>query len=223
MFGPRLWNGYGQGESPCTITAMAKEMLAQAIEAGDEARMTSVGIARTGIEVAILDQDDRPVPSGEIGEVAVRGDTVMSGYWGLPAESAAALRSGWLHTGDLGAFDERGFLTLRDRAKDLIISGGSNIYPREVEEALLEDPDLAEVAVIGVPDEEWGESVMAILVAVPGATLDVARLENLCLQRIARFKRPRYWRVVDALPKNSAGKVLKRELRQQFANARDGA
>jgi long-chain acyl-CoA synthetase len=222
-FGPRLWNGYGQGESPCTITAMAKEMLAQAIEAGDEARMTSVGIRRTGIEVAILDQDDRPMAPGTIGEVAVRGDTVMSGYWGSQAESAAALRSEWLHTGDLGAFDERGFLTLRDRAKDLIISGGSNIYPREVEEALLEDPDLAEVAVIGVPDEEWGESVMAILVAVPGAALDVARLENLCLQRIARFKRPRYWRVVDALPKNSAGKVLKRELRQQFANARDGA
>ncbi len=223
LFGPRLWNGYGQGESPCTITAMAKEMLAQAIESGDEARMTSVGIARTGIEVAILDPDDRPVALAEIGEVAVRGDTVMSGYWGLPAESAAALRSGWLHTGDLGAVDERGFLTLRDRAKDLIISGGSNIYPREVEEVLLENPDLAEVAVIGVPDQEWGESVMAVLVAAPGATLDFARLENLCLQRIARFKRPKYWRVVEELPKNSAGKVLKRELRQQFAGMRHGA
>jgi long-chain acyl-CoA synthetase len=223
VFGPRLWNGYGQGESPCTITAMAKEMLAHAIEARDEARMTSVGVARTGIEVAILDQDDRPVAPGEIGEVAVRGDTVMSGYWGSPLESAAALRSGWLHTGDLGTFDERGFLTLRDRAKDLIISGGSNIYPREVEEALLEDPDLEEVAVIGVPDEEWGESVMAVLVAAPGATLNFDRLEELCLQRIARFKRPKYWRVVDELPKNSAGKVLKRELRQQFSGMRDGA
>ena len=141
----------------------------------------------------------------------------------MPLESAAALRSGWLHTGDLGAFDERGFLTLLDRAKDLIISGGSNIYPREVEEALLEDPDLEEVAVIGVPDEEWGESVMAVLVAATGATLDFDRLEKLCLQRIARFKRPKYWRVVDELPKNSAGKVLKRELRQQFGGMRDGA
>ena len=222
LFGPRLWNGYGQGESPCTITAMAKEVLAQAIDAGDEAHMTSVGIARTGIEVAILNPDDRPVSPGEIGEVAVRGDTVMSGYWGLPVESAAALRSGWLHTGDLGAFDERGFLTLRDRAKDLIISGGSNIYPREVEEVLLEDPDLAEAAVIGVPDQEWGESVMAVLVATPGAILDFARLENLCLQRIARFKRPKHWRVVEELPKNSAGKVLKRELRQQFAGTHHG-
>lgn len=216
LFGSRLWNGYGQGESPCTITAMSKEMLADAIRSGDEARMMSVGIARTGIEVAILDGDDRPLPPGEIGEVCVRGDTVMAGYWNLPVESAAALRSGWLHTGDLGALDDRGYLTLLDRAKDLIISGGSNIYPREVEEVLLEDPDLAEVAVIGVPDPEWGESVMAVLVPMAGATPDLARLERRCLERIARYKRPKYWEVVEALPKNSAGKVLKRELRQRF-------
>ena len=149
VLGPRLWNGYGQGESPCTITAMPKALLASAIEAGDEQRMVSVGLARTGIEVAIVDGDDRPLPPGEVGEVVVRGDTVMAGYWNLPEASAAALRSGWLHTGDLGALDERGFLTLLDRAKDLIISGGSNIYPREIEDVLLEDPNVAEVAVIG--------------------------------------------------------------------------
>jgi acyl-CoA synthetase (AMP-forming)/AMP-acid ligase II len=216
FFGPRLWNGYGQGESPCTITAMSKEILADAVRSGDEARVSSVGIARTGVEVAVFDADDRPLPPGEIGEVVVRGDTVMTGYWNLPAESTATLRGGWLHTGDLGAMDQRGFLTLLDRAKDLIISGGSNIYPREVEEVLLEDPDVAEVAVIGTSDPEWGESVMAVLVAAPDATLDLARLENLCLERIARFKRPKYWRVVDQLPKNSAGKVLKRELRRRF-------
>jgi long-chain acyl-CoA synthetase len=215
-FGPRLWNGYGQGESPCTITAMSKELLALAIASNDEARMMSVGIARSGVEVDVFDGEDRPLRSGEVGEVVVRGDTVMSGYWNLPQESSAALRSGWLHTGDLGAIDERGFLTLLDRTKDLVISGGSNIYPREVEEVLLEDPDLSDVAVIGVPDPEWGESVMAVLVANPGATLDLARLERLCLDRIARFKRPKHWRIVDALPKNSAGKVLKRELRKRF-------
>ena len=218
-FGPRLWNGYGQGESPCTITAMSKELLSQAIASNDETRMASVGIARSSVEVAVFDDEDRALGAGEIGEVVVRGDTVMSGYWNLPAESTAALRSGWLHTGDVGAIDERGFLTLLDRTRDLIISGGSNIYPREVEEVLLEDRDLADVAVIGVPDPEWGESVMAVLVAAPGAAPDLARLERLCLDRIARFKRPKHWRIVDSLPKNSAGKVLKRELRERFRGA----
>ena len=123
--GPRLWNGYGQGESPCTITAMSKALLAEAIASGDEARMVSVGPARTGVEVAIFDADDKPLPPGEVGEVVVRGDTVMAGYWRLPEASAAALRGGWLHTGDLGAMDARGFLTLLDRAKDLVISGGA--------------------------------------------------------------------------------------------------
>jgi long-chain acyl-CoA synthetase len=193
---------------------MSREMLAEAIASGDEARMVSVGVARTGVEVAILDADDRPLPPGEVGEVAVRSDTVMAGYWSLPAETAAALRGGWLHTGDLGALDARGFLTLLDRARDLIISGGSNIYPREVEEVLLEDPDVGEAAVVGVPDAEWGESVMAALVAAPGRTIDLKRLETLCLDRIARFKRPKQWRIVSELPKNAAGKVLKRELRE---------
>jgi long-chain acyl-CoA synthetase len=222
VLGARLWNGYGQGESPCTITAMPKALLASSIEAGDEQRMVSVGLARTGIEVAIVDDEDRPLPPGAIGEVIVRGDTVMGGYWNLPEASAAALRSGWLHTGDLGALDDRGFLTLLDRAKDLIISGGSNIYPREIEDLLLEDPDVAEAAVIGLPDPEWGESVAAVLVAAPDHSLDLGRLESLCLDRIARFKRPKYWRVVDSLPKNSAGKVLKRELRERFA-AQEGS
>jgi long-chain acyl-CoA synthetase len=216
LLGPRLWNGYGQGESPCTITAMPKALLAAAIESGDEALMVSVGIPRTGVEVAIFDGEDRPLPSGAVGEVVVRGDTVMSGYWRLPEASAAALRLGWLHTGDLGALDERGFLTLLDRAKDLIISGGSNIYPREIEDVLLEDAGVAEAAVIGVADPEWGESVVAFVVASPGGFVDVEGLESLCLSRIARYKRPKHWRIVENLPKNSAGKVLKRELRALF-------
>jgi long-chain acyl-CoA synthetase len=216
IFGPRLWNGYGQGESPCTITALSKEMLAEAILTGNEAHLMSVGIARSGIEVAVVDGDDRFLPTGEVGEVVVRGDTVMAGYLNLPDESAAALRGGWLHTGDVGSFDERGFLTLYDRIKDVIISGGLNIYPREIEEILLESGQLAEVAVIGIPDPEWGESVMAIVVPAPGVTPDFAALDQICLDRIARFKRPKYWRVAASLPKNPAGKVLKRELRQQY-------
>jgi long-chain acyl-CoA synthetase len=216
VFGARLWNGYGQGESPCTITAMPKPLLAAAIEAGDDKRMVSVGLARTGIDVRVVDDGDRTLPPGEVGEVVVRGDTVMSGYLGLPEASAAALRGGWLHTGDLGAFDEQGFLTLLDRAKDLVISGGSNIYPREIEDVLLEHPQVAEAAVIGVPDPEWGESVMALVVPRDG-DLDLRELEALCLQRIARFKRPKHWRLVASLPKNGAGKVLKRELRESFS------
>ena len=219
-FGPRLWNGYGQGESPCTITAMPKAVLAAAIEAGDEARMVSVGLARTGIEVAVVDAEDRPLGPGEVGEVVVRGDTVMSGYWKLQEASTEALRGGWLHTGDLGLLDGGGFLTLLDRAKDLVISGGSNIYPREIEDVLLEHEGVAEVAVIGVPDAEWGESVMALIVPREGARVETAELEALCLQRIARFKRPKHWRILASLPKNSAGKVLKRELRDRFADAR---
>jgi long-chain acyl-CoA synthetase len=213
--GPRLWNGYGQGESPCTITAMPKPILAAAIVAGDEPRMVSVGLARTSIEVAVVDPDDRPLPPGEVGEVAVRGDTVMAGYWNLPEASAAALRGGWLHTGDLGALDAQGFLSLLDRSKDLVISGGSNIYPREIEDVLLEHPAVAEAAVIGAPDPEWGESVVAFVVPLDGR-IDVAELEALCLRRIARFKRPKHWRVVDSLPKNGAGKVLKRALRELY-------
>ena len=222
VLGPRLWNGYGQGESPCSITAMPKALLASAIEAGDEALMVSVGTPRTGIEVSIFDGEDRPLPPGEVGEVVVRGDTVMAGYWSQPEASADALRSGWLHTGDLGAFDRRGFLTLLDRAKDLIISGGSNIYPREIEDILLQDPRVAEAAVIGVPDPDWGESVMAVIVAVAREAVDLGHVERLCLDQVARFKRPKHWRVVDALPKNSAGKVLKRELRMRFAGVDGG-
>jgi long-chain acyl-CoA synthetase len=195
---------------------MSKALLASAIETGDEQRMVSVGLARTGIEVGIVDGEDQSLPPGAVGEVVVRGDTVMAGYWNLPEASVVALRSGWLHTGDLGALDDRGFLMLLDRAKDVIISGGSNIYPREIEDVLLEDPNVAEVAVIGLPDPEWGESVTAVLVAVQGHALDLGRLETLCLDRVARFKRPKHWRVVDSLPKNSAGKVLKRELRERF-------
>ena len=195
---------------------MPKALLAMAIEAGDERRMISVGLARTGIDVAIFGEEDRRLPPGAVGEVVVRGDTVMAGYWNLPEASAAALRSGWLRTGDLGVLDDRGFLTLLDRTKDLIISGGSNIYPREIEDVLLEDPGVAEVSVIGLPDPEWGESVLAVLVAAPDHSLDLGRLEALCLDRIARFKRPKHWRIVDSLPKNSAGKVLKRELRERF-------
>jgi long-chain acyl-CoA synthetase len=161
------------------------------------------------------------LPPGEVGEVLVRGDSVMRGYWQDPDASAAALRGGWLHTGDVGVLDADGFLTLRDRSKDLIISGGSNIYPREVEEVLLQHPAVAEVAVIGRPDAQWGEAVVAFVVAASGERCDAGLLDAHCLAGIARFKRPKDYRFVDALPKNSYGKVLKTELRARLGDRAD--
>jgi long-chain acyl-CoA synthetase len=220
--GPRLAQIYGQGETPMTITAMDRSMLADAMARNDERRIASVGIAQTGIEIRIGDAD-APLTAGAVGEVLVRGPTVMQGYWRNPEASANALAGGWLHTGDLGAQDDAGFLTLKDRSKDLIISGGSNIYPREVEEALLRHPDVAEVAVVGRRHAEWGEEVIACVVSrrpladeTTRAALERA-LERHCLDWIARFKRPRVYVFLDELPKNNAGKVLKTELRKRFA------
>jgi long-chain acyl-CoA synthetase len=217
LFGPKLWNGYGQGETPCTITAMSKTMIAEAAATGDDEQLVSVGIARTGITVQIADNNGEPLPSGEIGEVLVRGETVMSGYWSRPEATAETLHGGWLHTGDLGRMDERSFLTLLDRKKDLIISGGMNIYAREIEEVLLTHPAVSEAAVIGLPDAQWGESVAAVVVATPGAAVSAGELDKLCLAKIARFKRPKRYEFASDLPKNAAGKVLKRELREHYA------
>jgi long-chain acyl-CoA synthetase len=213
VFGHRLAQIYGQGESPMCITALGKARHAELAEAGERARLASVGTAQLGIEVRVADGEDRPLPAGEPGEVLVRGLNVMRGYWRDPEASAAALRGDWLHTGDIGVMDDDGFLWLRDRAKDLIISGGVNIYPREVEEILLEHPGVREVSVIGRPDPEWGETVVAFVVPAHDKPIAAADLDAHCLTRIARFKRPRDYRFVDALPKNAYGKVLKTELR----------
>jgi long-chain acyl-CoA synthetase len=214
LFGPRLYQLYGQGESPMTITGLDKRLHAHQTHPRWRDRLGSCGVPRTGVLVKVVDDRDRDLPSGEVGEVVTRSDCVMEGYWNNPAASAETLRGGWLHTGDLGSFDEDGFLTLRDRSKDMIISGGSNIYPREIEEVLLRHPDLVEVSVVGRPHPEWGEEVVAFVVPRLGAEIAPEALDRLCLDHIARFKRPRDYRFVDALPKNNYGKVLKTELRQ---------
>ena len=196
---------------------MPKALLASAIEAGDEQRMVSVGLARTGIEVAIVDDEDRPLPPGEVGEVVVRGDTVMAGYWNLPEASAAALRSGWLHTGDLGALDDRGFLTLLDRAKDLDHLGRLEHLPaRDRGRAARGSERRGSRGDRATRSRMGRERRGRPRRRAQAHALDLGRLETLCLDRIARFKRPKHWRVVDSLPKNSAGKVLKRELRERF-------
>jgi fatty-acyl-CoA synthase len=204
-FGPIFAQIYGQGEAPMTITGLSRADH----DAGDDAILGSVGYPRSGMEVAVLRTDGCRTSAGEIGEIVCRGDAVMSGYWNNPDATGATLKGGWLYTGDMGSFDARGFLTLRDRSKDVVISGGTNIYPREVEEVLLEHPRVSEACVVGAPDTEWGEVVVAFIVG----TADPAELDGYLLERIARFKRPKRYEFVDELPKNSYGKVLRRELR----------
>ncbi len=215
LFGPRLYQLFGQGESPMTITGLPQSWHAERNHPRFLERLASCGFARTGVEVRVVDDDVRDLPCGEVGEIVTRSDCVMSGYWQNPEATAKTLRGGWLHTGDLGSLDDEGFLTIRDRSKDMIISGGSNIYPREIEEVLLTHPGVAECSVIGRPHPEWGEEVVAFVVARAGLTATPQELDALCLANIARFKRPKDYRFVDALPKNNYGKVLKTELRKR--------
>jgi len=214
--GDRLAQIYGQGESPMTITSLARHRFPRPGDPRYEARLASAGMAFGIVEVRVAGPDDAPLPPGETGEILVRGDSVMRGYWRNEEATAETLRGGWLHTGDLGVMDADGYLTLKDRSKDVIISGGTNIYPREVEEVLLQHPGVLEVSVIGRPDPEWGESVLAFVVAAPGEAVSAETLDRLCLDRIARFKRPKAYRFVDALPKNNYGKVLKTALREMI-------
>ena len=216
VMGERFVQIYGQGESPMTITALSREHLADHDHPRHAERIASVGVAQSLVEVRVADSDGRELPAGETGEVLVRGDSVMLGYWNNPEATAHALCDGWLFTGDIGSLDADGFLTLKDRSKDVIISGGSNIYPREVEEILLQHPAVREVSVVGRPHPEWGEEVVAFIVA-DGAPIDANELDALCLGHIARFKRPKAYRFVEALPKNNYGKVLKTALREQLA------
>ena len=209
--GPRFVQIYGQGESPMTITALSRAQHSDTSHPQWQARMGSVGVAQSLVEVRVAGADGASVPEGETGEVLVRGEPVMTGYWRNPQASANALRDGWLWTGDLGALDHHGFLTLKDRSKDVIISGGSNIYPREVEEVLLRHPNVREVAVVGRSDPEWGEVVVAFVV---GQDVHPQELDALCLDHIARFKRPKQYHFIDSLPKNNYGKVLKTRLRE---------
>jgi long-chain acyl-CoA synthetase len=215
LLGPKLAQIYGQGEVPMTITALSKAMHADRARPRWREIMGSVGLPRANVEVRVADEGGGDLPAGDIGEVLVRGEVVMKGYWNNPAATAETLRGGWLHTGDMGAFDEEGFLTLKDRSKDMIISGGSNIYPREVEEVLLRHPGVLEVSVIGRAHADWGEEVVACVVARPQQKVSADELDALCLSAIARFKRPRGYIFLNALPKNNYGKILKTELRRQ--------
>jgi long-chain acyl-CoA synthetase len=206
-FGLAILEGYGLTEATCCSTL--NPFLGPR-------KIGSIGIPTRGQEVAILDVGGGVAPAGERGEVCVRGPNVMSGYYNRPDATAEALRDGWLHTGDIGYRDSDGFFFLVDRKKDMIIRGGENIYPREIEDVLLEHPTVQAAAVIGRPDEVRGEEVHAVVVLEPGSEL--ADVEAHCRERLAGFKVPSTWQVVDELPKTSTGKIDKKPLREQLAN-----
>ena len=214
--GQRFVQIYGQGESPMTIAALGREWHQRTDHPRYLDRLASVGTAQSVMSVRITGADGKELAPGETGEVEAKGTAVMLGYWNNPKANAETLKDGWLRTGDVGRLDEDGFLTLSDRSKDVIISGGTNIYPREVEEALLTHEDVREVSVIGVPDPDWGETVVACVVLEEGAAADDAKLDAHCLASIARFKRPKRYVYLDALPKNNYGKVLKTSLREMM-------
>jgi acyl-CoA synthetase (AMP-forming)/AMP-acid ligase II len=206
---------FGQGEAPMMITVLpqAEHLPGDPIA---RRRLASAGRETPAVRVRIVDEDDQPRTPGEMGEIVVRGDLVMKGYWNKPEATAEALRGGWLHTGDIGYMDEGGYLYITDRKKDMIISGGSNIYPREIEEVICRHPGVFEVAVIGVPDDRWGEATKALVVARPGQALSEAEIVEHCRRHLASYKKPQSVEFLPALPKNAYGKVLKRELRDRF-------
>jgi long-chain acyl-CoA synthetase len=207
VMGPKFVQIYGQGECPMAITALSRADVSDRTHPNWANRLQSVGRAQSQVEVKV---DAAP---GDIGEIMVKGAPVMPGYWQNPEATEKTLQDGWLMTGDVGTLDADGYLTLQDRSKDVIISGGTNIYPREVEEALLTHPSVHEVSVVGRPSAEWGEDVVAFVVCT---SLDEAALDAHCLSQIARFKRPKAYFSVKELPKNNYGKVLKTELRKRL-------
>jgi long-chain acyl-CoA synthetase len=214
----RLWHLYGQGEFPNTITHLPPRLFGDPADPDYEARLMSVGIPRSGVLVRVVHEDGSDADVGEVGEIIAQGDMLMGGYWDRPDATASAIKNGWLYTGDLGRLDAKGYLTLVDRSRDMIISGGSNIYPREIEEVLLTHPLVEQCAVIGVPHPEWGETPFAFIVTAD-ETIDTGALDRLCLDNLARYKRPKGYRIVPDLPKSAYGKVLKTELRRLLAIA----
>ena len=215
VFGPIFGQGYGQSEAPSGICGMHKSEYDLSTPEGLK-RLGSVGRESMGVRVRIVDTGGREVGPNVAGEITVRGDLVFPGYWRRPAATDEVLRNGWLHTGDVGYRDEDGYLFITDRVKDMIISGGSNIYPREVEEVLLQHAAVSEACVIGVPDSVWGEAVHAVVILRPGAAVTETELIEFCRSRLASYKKPKAVEIAAELPKNSFGKVLKKEVKVRY-------
>ena len=207
--------GYGMTETTAVLTYLLPADHKLALKEKPEL-LLSAGRPLVGTELRVVDEDDKPLPNGTIGEIIGRGPQLMRGYWNLPDESAEALRGGWMHTGDAGVMDEEGYIYIQDRVKDMIVSGGENIYPRVIEDVLFKHPAIADAAVIGVPDKQWGETVKAIVVLRDGATATEEEIIEFCRDKLGGYERPRSVDFVKALPRNPTGKVLKRELREPY-------
>ncbi|MEL7206729.1 MAG: long-chain-fatty-acid--CoA ligase [Actinomycetota bacterium] len=220
VFGCEFTQGYGCTESCGGLTLLGPADHRRALEE-QPGLLESAGLPALGTQVRVVGDDGSDLAPGEVGEIIARGPQLMTEYWNLPEASEAALRDGWLHTGDAGTFDEDGYLYVKDRIKDMIVSGGENVYPAEVEHVLIEHPSVADVAVIGVPDERWGEAVKACVVAAPEETIDPEDVLAFCRERLAGFKTPKSVDVLDELPRNASMKVLKTELRAPYWEGQD--
>jgi acyl-CoA synthetase (AMP-forming)/AMP-acid ligase II len=216
FFGKKLVQLYGQAEAPMCISTLSKKD--HIIEGPEEVvkRLGSAGKPCVNVEVRIVDENGKNVKPGEVGEVIVRGYHLMKGYWNLPEATAEVLRNGWIYTGDLGYFDSQGYIFLFDRKRDVIISGAFNIYPKEIEDVIVTHPKVKEVAVIGVPDEKWGEAVKAVVVLKEGTQISEQEIIEYCREHMASFKKPKTVDVVKELPRNPYGKVLKTALREPY-------
>jgi long-chain acyl-CoA synthetase len=202
-FGAIVLEGYGLSET---------SPVASSNHPGMERKAGSIGTPIEGVEMKVVDENDEEVPQGEVGEIVIRGHNIMKGYWERPDATAEAMRGGWFHSGDMARVDEEGYLFIVDRKKDMIIRGGYNVYPREVEEILYEHPKIREAAVLGVPHDEWGEEIGAACVLHEGEELGPEEVSAYVRERIAAYKYPRIVWFVDDLPKGPTGKILKREI-----------
>ena len=220
MFGNIFSQGYGLTEAPMTVATLKER---DHFVSGAEKlirRLGSVGRPYINVNVKIADDDGKEMPVGEVGEILVKSDHLMAGYWRDPEATREVLKGGWLYTGDVGKFDDNGFLYIVDRKKDMLISGGYNIYPKEVEDAIYKQPAVKEVAVIGIPDPEWGESVMAVVVLKEGMKATQEDIINACKDELAGYKKPRSVEFVPELPKNPTGKIEKKSLREKYSGAK---
>jgi long-chain acyl-CoA synthetase len=208
--GAQILEGYGLSETSPTATF-------NQIDLGT--KVGSIGKPIWGVEVKIFDEQDNEVPQGERGEICIKGHNIMKGYWRKPEATAETIKNGWFHSGDIGFIDEEGFIFIVDRKKEMIIRGGFNVYPREIEEVIYTHPAIAEAAVIGLPDEKFGEEVHAVVAPKPGMEIDGAELQAWIKERVAAYKYPRTIRVVPELPKGPTGKIMKREIKAEMLEA----